>query len=51
MAAAKGFSAAFCAAATAMVMETDMQIKTSYDDPERLLEMLLLRLAQEARNG
>ena len=51
MAAAKGFSAAFCAAATEMVMETDMQIKTSYDDPERLLEILLLRLAQEARNG
>jgi DNA polymerase III delta subunit len=31
-------------------METDRQMKTSYDDPERLLETLLMQLAREARN-
>ena len=49
--AARGFSAGFCAKAAELVMETDNQIKTSHDNPERLLEMLLLQLAQEARNG
>ena len=51
MSKAKRFSAHFCAVAAQLVMETDFQIKTSRDDPERLLEMLLLRLAEEARNG
>ncbi len=50
MDAAKRFSARFCALACELVMETDRQMKTSHDDPERLLEMLVLRLAQEARN-
>ena len=49
--AARNFSAAFCAKANALVMETDYQMKTSFDDSERLLELLLLRFAQEARNG
>jgi len=49
--AARGFSTDFCAKAAELVLETDNKIKTSYDDPERLLELLLLRLAQEARNG
>ena len=49
--AARGFSTAFCAKAAELVLETDSKIKTSYDDPERLLELLLLQLAQEARNG
>lgn len=49
--AARGFSTAFCAKAAELIMETDNKIKTSYDDPERLLELLLLQLAQEARNG
>ncbi len=49
--AARGFSAEFCAKAAELVMETDNKIKTSHDDPERLLELLLLQLAQEARNG
>ncbi len=48
---ARRFSAAFCAMAAEQIMETDRQMKTSYDDPERLLETLILRLAQEARNG
>ena len=32
-------------------METDYQMKTSYDDSQRLLELLILRLAVEARHG
>ncbi len=51
MNAAGRFSARFCAKAAELVMETDYQIKTSFDDPERLLEVLVLRLSQEARNG
>ena len=50
MDAAKRFSPGFCALATELIMETDRQIKTSFDEPERLLELLVLRLAQEARN-
>ena len=48
---AAGFSARFCRTALELVMETDNALKTSYDDPERLLEVLVLRLAQEAKNG
>ena len=51
MRSAKRFSARFCAVAAELAMETDMKLKTSYDDPERLLEILVLQLAQEARNG
>ena len=32
-------------------METDYKMKTSFDEQERLLELLILELAQEARNG
>ena len=41
----------FCARAAALILETDYQMKTSFDDTERLLELLILRLAQEAKNG
>ena len=41
---------AFCASAAELVLETDYRIKTSYDDPERLLELLILQLAAEAKN-
>lgn len=51
MSAAGRFSARFYAKAAELVMETDNRIKTSFDEPERLLELLLLQLAQEARNG
>ena len=51
MEAARRFSSAFCQKAANLVLETDYQIKTSFDEPERLLEVLILRLAQEARNG
>ena len=40
----------FCSLANALVMETDYQLKTSYGDAERLIETLVMRLAQEARN-
>ena len=51
MSAAGRFSARFCAKAAELILETDRGMKTSLDDPERLLEMLVLQLAQEARNG
>ena len=51
IAVARRFNASFCAFAAMQVLETDMRMKTSYDDPERLLEFLLLQLAEEARNG
>lgn len=41
----------FCCDACTMIMETDYQMKTSYDDTQRLLEMLILQLATEARHG
>lgn len=48
--AARRFSAAFCAKATELLMETDYAMKSSLDDKQRLLELVILRLAQEARN-
>ena len=51
MDAARRFRAEFCRKAAELVMETDYKMKTSFDDPERLLEMLILELAQEARRG
>lgn len=51
MGVAKRFSATFCAKAAELVLETDYAMKTSLDDGQRLLEMLILALAQEARNG
>ncbi len=49
--AAGKFSSRFYAKAAELVLETDNQIKTSFDEPDRLLELLILRLSQEARNG
>ncbi len=46
----RNFSARFYTATAELVLETDRQMKTSYDEPERLLELLILRLSQEARN-
>lgn len=51
MEAARRFRPEFCRKAAELVLETDYQMKTSYDDQNRLLELLILRLAQEARNG
>ena len=51
MGAAKHFSGKFCRRAAELILETDYQMKTSFDDQERLLELLVLQLAQEAGNG
>ena len=51
MEAARKVSPVFCQAAATLVMETDRKIKTSFDDPRRLLELLILQLSMEARNG
>ena len=34
-----------------VILETDYQIKTSFDSAERLLELLILRLSMEAKSG
>ena len=51
MEAARRFKPEFCKKASQLVMETDYQMKTSFDDNERLLELLILQLAQEAGHG
>ena len=51
MEAARRVQPSFCAMAARLVMETDYKMKTSYDDSERLLELLILQLAQEALGG
>lgn len=51
MDAARRFQRPFCAKAAELILETDRQIKTSFDDPNRLLELLILQLAQEARRA
>ena len=51
MEAARRFSPAFCAKAAELILETDRKMKTSFDDQKRLLELLILQLAREARNG
>lgn len=48
---ARRFRPEFCRKAAQLVLETDYKMKTSFDDSERLLELLILQLAQEARNG
>lgn len=51
MSAASRFSAKFCARAAELVLETDYKMKNSIDEPKRLLETLILQLAQEAKHG
>ena len=48
---ARRFRPEFLAEVSRLVLETDYKMKTSFDDSERLLELLILQLAQEARNG
>ena len=50
MSAASRFSAAFYEKAATLVLECDVGMKTSLDDQDRLLEVLILQLSQEARN-
>ena len=49
--ACRKFSKEFYRKAAELVLETDYAMKTSYDEKERLLELLVLRLSQEARHG
>ena len=49
MDAARRFSQTFCTKASELILETDHQMKTSFDDSHRLLELLVLRLAGEAK--
>lgn len=48
---ARRFKPEFCRKAAELILETDYKMKTSFDDSERLLELLVLQLAQETRNG
>lgn len=51
MEAARRFRPEFFHKASELVLETDYRIKTSFDDGQRLLELLILQLAQEASHG
>ena len=51
MEAARRVKPEFCRTAARLVLETDYKMKTSFDDNERLLELLILQLAQEAAHG
>ena len=50
MSAAGKFSARFFKKTAGLILESDQRMKTSFDDPERILEVLILQIAQEARN-
>jgi DNA polymerase-3 subunit delta len=50
MDAARRFQPEFLKKSMELILETDIRMKTSFDDKERLLEMLVLQLAQEARS-
>lgn len=43
------FRPEFCKKTAELILETDYRMKTSFDEQERLLEMLLLQITQEAR--
>lgn len=47
---ARRLSDGFCRKAVLLCCETDEQLKTSYSDEERLVELLILQLAEEARH-
>ena len=51
MTAARNLSPAFLRRASERILETDYRMKTSFDDQQRLLEMMILTLAQEAKHG
>ncbi len=51
MSQARSYSETFLRRASELVLDTDRGLKTSQDDKERLLELLVIRLAQEARYG
>lgn len=47
---ARRVSERFCRKAVLLCCETDLQLKTSYGEEERLVELLILQLAEETRN-
>lgn len=47
---ARRLSERFCRRAVVLCCETDYRLKSSYDDPDRLVELLILQLAEEARH-
>ncbi len=47
---ARRFSDRFCEKAVLLCRDCDLRLKTSYDEPQRLLELLLLTLAEEAQH-
>ena len=51
MSAAGRFSGCFYARTAELILETDRAMKTSLDDADRLLEVLVMELAQEAKHG
>lgn len=51
MESARRMDKSFCGRASELVLETDYRMKTSFDDSQRLLEMLILQLAAEASHG
>ena len=51
MEASRRMDKTFCGRASELVLETDYKMKTSFDDSQRLLELLVLRLATEASHG
>ena len=51
MQSASRVSPRFLEKTAALIVETDRKMKTSTDDPKRLLEVLLLEISQEAKNG
>ena len=50
MSAAGRFSTRFYKRAAELILESDVRLKTSFDDADRILEVLILQLAREARN-
>ena len=51
MTAARGMTDAFCERAVELCLETDYQMKSGGGDAQRLLELLLARLYEEARRA
>ena len=49
MSAARTVTDRFCRAALELCLQTDVQMKTSAGDAGQLLELLIVRLAQEAQ--
>lgn len=48
---ARRLSERFCGRAVELCLEADEKLKSSYDDPARVLELLVLELAGESRNA